>query len=112
MKCVRIALFLFATFAFSQDYKNDISVVQYSAEFVKDAEMDLSKFKSYNTFTFYMGKDPSVFKQDNVKFVPTLIIYENGKEILRIESGINLELPQDTKKELQKKLDELLENKF
>ena len=64
-----IALFLFATFAFSQDYKNDISVVQYSAEFVKDAEMDLSKFKNYNTFTFYMGKDPSVFKQDNVKFV-------------------------------------------
>ena len=59
-----------------------------------------------------MGKDPSVFKQDNVKFVPTLIIYENGEEILRIESGINLELPQDTKKELQKKLDELLENKF
>ena len=107
-----IVFFIFAKSVYSQDYKNDISVVQYSAEFVKDAELDLSKFREYNTYVFYMGKHKDIFKNDNIKYVPTLIIYQDGKEILRVESGINLKLTENTRKEMKNKLNELLENKF
>ena len=97
---------------FSQNWKNDISVVQFSAGFVKDAEIDLKAFREYNTYTFYMSEKPKVFAEENIKYVPTLVIYQNGKEIMRIESGIDLKLPQNTKKDMNNKLEELLENKF
>ena len=112
MKCLVVVLMLFVNLAFSQDYKSDISVVQYSAEFVKDAEMDLKKFREYNTYVFYMETHAKYFKEDKVKYVPTIIIYNIGKEIWRIESGIDLKLPENTKKNMQNKLDELLQNKF
>lgn len=97
---------------FSQNWKNDISVVQFSADFVKEAELDMKPFKEYHTYTFYMEQKPDAFKSENIKFVPTLVIYQNGKEIMRVESGIDLKLPENTKKDMNKKLNELLENKF
>ena len=37
---------------FSQDFKEEISVVQFSAPFTKDSEISLKPFKQYNTYTF------------------------------------------------------------
>lgn len=112
MRCVIIAFVLCANSVFSQNWKNDISVVQFSAKFVKEAEIDMKAFREYNTYTFYMSEKPNEFKSENIKYVPTLVIYQNGKEIMRIESGIDLKLPENTKKDMNKKLDELLQNKF
>ena len=83
---VIIAFVFVVNSAFSQSYKDDISVVQFSAGFVKEAEMDLKKFREYNTFTFYMENDADIFAAEGIKYVPTLVIFQNGKEIMRIGS--------------------------
>ena len=38
----------------AQDFKSDISVVQFSAPFTKNSEISLKPFKSYNTYTFHI----------------------------------------------------------
>ena len=97
---------------FAQDYKNDISIVQFSASFVKDAEMSLNKFKDYNIHSFYMEHNRELFKTEKIRYLPTVVLYHNGKEITRVESGINLKLPDNCDKKISKHIDELLKNKF
>ena len=46
MRCVTV-IALFVTFAINSQVKDDISVVQYSAEFVKSSEISLNTFKNY-----------------------------------------------------------------
>ena len=98
--------------AYAQDYKNDISVVQFSASFVKDAEMSLVKFKDYNIHSFYMEQNREVFKIEKIRYLPTVVLYHNGKEIVRVESGIDLKLPENCDKKISKHIDELLKDKF
>jgi|TARA_R100000455_G_C6261678_1_gene117006 thiol-disulfide isomerase/thioredoxin len=107
-----ILLFLFCGFVNAQDYKSDISVVQYSASFVKDNELNLKKFNEHNTYYFYIETDKKLFENDKIKYLPTIVIFQNGKEILRIESGVSLKLPEDAAKKIDRKLNELLQNKF
>jgi hypothetical protein len=47
-----------------------------------------------------------------IEFLPTLILFNNGKEIYRIEAGITLKMPEDYKTRLEKQIDKLIENKF
>ena len=47
-----------------------------------------------------------------IEYLPTIILYNNGDEILRVHGGMSLTLPEDTVKQLQKNIDELLQNKF
>jgi hypothetical protein len=44
--------------------------------------------------------------------LPTIILYNNGKEIYRVEAGITLRLPEDYEVEFQKQIDKLLEDRF
>ena len=55
------ALVVTVATSFSQ-VKDDISVVQYSAEFVKSKEISLNDFSQYNTQTLYLTKHPKIFK--------------------------------------------------
>ena len=105
-------MFLFSGHLEAQEYKENISIVQFSAEFVKDQEISLKSFNRHSVYTFYLEKKQSVFTNEKIKFLPTVIVYENGKEKLRIESNIRLKLPDDTKESIQNVLDEILNNKF
>ena len=80
----------------AQDYKNNISIVQFSAEFVKSSEISLKQFDRHNIYTF----------------LPTIVVYENGEEKLRIESNIRLELPDNAADQVEAVLEEILNNKF
>jgi hypothetical protein len=44
--------------------------------------------------------------------MPTLLLFNNGEELIRIEAGIDLKLPDNYKNKIQNKLEELLQNKF
>lgn len=44
--------------------------------------------------------------------MPTIVLYNNGKEIIRIQANIMLDLPEDWEKQLSESIDELLQNKF
>tara|TARA_B100000963_G_C22424609_1_gene579270 strand:+ start:468 stop:791 length:324 start_codon:yes stop_codon:yes gene_type:complete len=104
--CVIIAyLVTFASFA-------QIEIIQFSAEFLKDNEISLDKFKDHSIQTLYMGKNAGIFKRENIKYLPTVILYSDGEVMLKIESGISLELPKNTEERIQEKIDELLNERF
>ena len=112
MKHVIIILgLLFTTLTFGQ-YKDDISVVQFSAKFLVDKQISLKKFKEFNTHTLFMSDHSKFFKEEEVEYLPTIIVYNNGDVVFRIDGGLSLELPEDTIKQIQRQLTELQSNKF
>ena len=103
---------LFASTVSSQYYKENISVVLFKADFVE--EISLKDYREYNTyvFDFENSKHEDYFIDDEIEFLPTLILFNNGKEIYRIEAGITLKMPDDYKTRLERQIDKLIENKF
>ena len=55
-----IILLLSPLYLNAQNFKADISVVQFSASFTKDSEISLKPFKDYNTYTFYISDKPDI----------------------------------------------------
>ena len=101
-----IALFVWVA-SFAQ-----IEVIQYSAEFVKDNEISLNSFRSYDTNTLYMSKASKLFAQNKVEYIPTIILFNNGEEVFRVESGISLKLPENSIQLIQEQIEEIIESKF
>jgi hypothetical protein len=85
-----------------------ISIIQYTASFAE--QVDLEDYKDYNSKTYFISKSPDEFK--NIKYYPTIILFNDGEEELRIESGITLKLPEDWKQQLDEHIDELLSQRF
>tara|TARA_R110000824_G_scaffold5335_3_gene24822 strand:+ start:1657 stop:1983 length:327 start_codon:yes stop_codon:yes gene_type:complete len=104
-----ILILLVSTFANAQ-VKDDISVVQYTAGFA--SEISLKSFKDYNTQTLYIEKNGDIFKKEKIKFLPTLVLYNDGKEILKIESGISMKLPENCLEQINKQINKILETRF
>ena len=85
-----------------------ISIVQYTASFAE--QVTLEDYKDYNSKTYFVSKSPDEFK--NIRYYPTIVLYNNGEEELRIESGISLKLPEDWKEQLNEHIDLLLSQRF
>lgn len=111
MKYLTLLLLFFTIGSYSQ-YKDGISVVQFSAEFVKDNEISLKKFNDYNIHLFYLSKNQKHFDSEGIIYLPTVMLFYNGETILKIESGVTLKLPEDTEKKLNNAIDKILEDKF
>jgi|TARA_R110002020_G_scaffold85438_1_gene210846 hypothetical protein len=107
-----IILLLFPLYLNAQNFKADISVVQFSASFTKDSEISLKPFKDYNTYTFYISDKPDIFSKEKIVFLPTIVLYYNNKEVVRMESDISLKLPDNTQDSLEQHIDEIIESKF
>ena len=103
---------LFPMLIFSQDFKEEISVVQFSAPFTKDSEISLKPFKQHNTYIFNITEKKKVFDNEKIKYLPTIILYHNGDEVIRVESGISLKLPENTIELIEEKIEEIIESKF
>ena len=85
-----------------------ISIVQYTASFAE--QVTLEDYKDYNIETYFVSKSPDEFK--NIRYYPTIVLYNDGEEELRIESGISLKLPEDWKEQLNEHIDLLLSQRF
>jgi len=109
---ILIFILLFCNTVFGQKFKNDISVVQFTAGFVKESEVKLTPFEVYNVYYFKIEDKAVLFKEENIKYLPTVILYHNGKEIIRVESGIDLKLPDNCIELISKNIEKLIENKF
>jgi len=107
MRCVITLIVFFATVAIKAQTES-ISIVQYTASFVE--EVNLDDYRDYNIETYFVSKSPDRFK--NIKYYPTIILFNNGEEQLRIESGITLKLPEDWKEQLNEHIDYLLSQRF
>jgi len=109
--CVTILTAFFVTVATSSQNKDDITVIYYSAKFID--EISLTEFKDYNLQKFYMGKNPKVFQKENVKFLPTVILYSDGEEIIKLEGDISLKIkPENWRQILSENIDVLLSQRF
>ena len=107
MRCVIIAFFLtFASFAQTES----ISIIQYTAGFAEEVSLD--NFRDYNIETLFMSKSKDAFNKNDIKYLPTIILYNDGEEELRIESGISLKLPDNWKEKLNEHIDLLLSQRF
>ena len=111
MKYLKLLLLLFTLTSYSQ-YKDGISVVQFSAEFVKDNEISLKKFDDHNIHSFYLSKHSGHFTNESIVYIPTVMLFHNGKQLLKIESGVTLKLPEDTVERIEEAIDEILSDKF
>jgi len=100
-----IALFV-SVVSFAQ-----IEIIQYSAEFLKSNEISLNSFR-YDTKTLYMSKAQDEFKKLNIKYLPTIVLFYNGEEVYRIQSGISLKLPENSIELIENQIEEIIESKF
>ena len=98
---------LFVTVAINAQTES-ISIVQYTASFAE--QVTLEDYKDYNSKTYFVSKSPNEFK--NIRYYPTIVLYNDGEEELRIESGISLKLPEDWKEQLNEHIDLLLSQRF
>jgi thiol-disulfide isomerase/thioredoxin len=101
---------LFVTVAINSQNKDDITVINYTAKFVE--EISLSQYKDYNLQTYFMSEHSKMFAKEKVKYLPTIILYNNGEEVLKIESGIDLKLPENWQDTLSEEIEILLQDKF
>ena len=112
MKWIVTVIALFVSVVSFAQIKDGISVVQYSAKFLKNNELDLKAFKEYNIQTLYMSEDKKAFEAEKIEFLPTIILYSDGEVILKIESDISLKLPANAKELITEEIDLLLEQRF
>ena len=107
-----IILQLYSQTLLSQDFKDGISVVQFNASFLSENAISLEPIRDAETQLLLMGKHPDVFEREKIVFLPTVILYHNGKEIVRVESDITLKLPENTLDVIQEEIDLIIESKF
>ena len=105
-----LALILFFTTQLL--YSQSITVIQFSAEFLKDNEISLKEIKNANTETIYLSKQGKLFTKHEIVYIPTLLLLNNDEVVLRIESDISLKLPENALEEIQEHIDEIIESKF
>ncbi len=114
MKKFLITLLFILSFnmCFGQEYKDELSVVCFTASFVKDKELkDWKKLSSVNKHTVDIEKNSAVMTTENISVVPTIIIYDNGVLVKKWEANILFELDVDIK-EIQRIIDKVIESKF
>jgi thiol-disulfide isomerase/thioredoxin len=111
MRCVTVFA-LFVTVVINAQVKDDISVVQFSAEFVKSSEISLNVFKDYNIQTLYLSKNQKIFQKEKITSLPTIILYNDGEEVLKIDGGISMKLPEDSIEQINEHINKILETRF
>jgi len=112
MKSWIVILFLIPLLTFAQSYKDGIVVIQYSADFVKANEIDISKLEGADLIRMSMADHPKIFEKENIKFLPTVCLYHNRKLVVKVESDISLKLPEDALEKIQEHIDKIVKSKF
>ena len=112
MKPWIVILFLIPSLTFAQSYKDGIVVIQYSADFVKANEIDISKLEGADLLRLAMTDHPKIFEKEKIKYLPTVCLYHNRKLIVRVESDITLKLPEGSLNRIQKEINKIVKSKF
>tara|TARA_R100000541_G_scaffold2021_1_gene7404 strand:- start:6038 stop:6373 length:336 start_codon:yes stop_codon:yes gene_type:complete len=111
MKLWTVLLILF-TFSAQAQYKDGIVVIQYTASFVEAAEVNLDDIEGADQIRLYLTDHPKIFKKNNIVYLPTVILYHNRKTVIRVESNISLQLPENTLDTIQYHINKIIKSKF
>ena len=106
--------FTLCSFASSTISKRGIVLVHYNTVFnAANNYVDVVKIKDAKIFKATIDGNATLKQDERIRSVPTLILYKNGKEIIRWEAGIDLSLKHIDYREIQKEVDQLTgANKF
>ena len=97
---------------FSDKIAKDIVAVEFWVEWNKSNEFaEFVKLNDCEKYRVDIGRFPSLQKKYNVTCIPTVIIFESGEEKERFKANIMFKLDA-TKKDVQKRIDELMLAKF
>jgi thiol-disulfide isomerase/thioredoxin len=87
---------LFVLIAFlvcSSSYGQSIIVAHINADFnIQNDWSEMTQLQGAKLLNGYIDKKPALKEAYNIKYVPTLIIFKDGKEIKRYEAGLDMKL--------------------
>ena len=96
--------------------QDECVIVQVNADWNAKASMDLGRLKNCKWFNASIDDEKCgalLANEWNIKSVPTIIMFEYGKEIKRFEAGLSFNLDEDKiKKEINKQIDEIMLRRF
>jgi len=96
---------------FTKKIASDIVVVEFWSAWNASNEVAFLSKLSPKTYRVDIAKDGTLQAKHNVNVLPTLIIFDNGKEVYRFEAGIAFTL-EASKSDVQGKIDEIQMLKF
>ena len=96
--------------------QDECVVVQVNADWNFSANIDLSKLKNCVVLNASIDNPEfgaAIKDEWNIKSVPTILMFEYGKEIERFEAGLSFQLDKDTiLKKINDEIDEIQLRKF
>lgn len=122
MNKLLLLLLLLPTTAFSQSFlelaeldakkSKGITVVEFWAEWNKSNEVAfLNDLKDCRAYRMCIDRQPKVVGQYSISSVPTVVVFDNGLEVLRFNPTIMMQLAA-TKDEIQEEIDDIILKKF
>ena len=97
---------------FNKKITKDIVVIEFWADWnYKNKFEDLSKLNECLKYRVDIGQYENIKEEYNISSLPTVIIFNKGKEYIRFKANIMFEL-EASKKDIQKVIDNLLLEKF
>ena len=115
MKNTTLLLIAFTLLSFTSSTisKRGIVLVHYNAGF-NDVNnyVDVVKVKDAKIFKVIIDNNATVKQDERIRSVPTVVLYNNGKEIFRWEAGINLSLSHVDYREIQKEVDKINQENY
>tara|TARA_R110000787_G_scaffold89177_5_gene188819 strand:- start:2528 stop:2863 length:336 start_codon:yes stop_codon:yes gene_type:complete len=91
---------------------NGLIIVQYNSDWNKVNEINFNKIKDVDILRLYLSEHPNIFKKNKIKYLPTLVLYKNKEEIVRIESDLSLQLPENSSEILYDEIEKLIKKRF
>tara|TARA_R100001163_G_scaffold11066_1_gene10127 strand:- start:965 stop:1369 length:405 start_codon:yes stop_codon:yes gene_type:complete len=96
--------------------QDDCVIVQVNADWNANANLDLSKLKNCKVFNASIDNKEYgaiIANEWNIKSVPSIIMFEYGKEIKRFEAGLSFNLDETKiKKQINDEIDEIMLRRF
>ena len=96
--------------------QDECVIVQVNADWNIKASIDLGRLKNCKWFNASIDdkKYGAIIANEwKIKSVPTIIMFEYGKEIKRFEAGLSFDLDEDKiKKQINEQIDEIMLRRF
>ena len=96
--------------------QNICVVVQVNADWNKSSSIDFGHMDNCQWFHASIDNEEygaAIASEWNIKSVPTIIMFEKGKEIKRFEAGLSFTLDRDDiKKEIEEEIDKIMLRRF
>ena len=96
--------------------QNICVVVQVNADWNKSSSIDFGHMDNCQWFHASIDNEEygaAIASEWNIKSVPTIIMFEKGKEIKRFEAGLSFTLDRDDiKEEIEEEIDKIMLRRF